>query len=165
MDDARDQVDGWLRDLGGDGEAALRLDDDGLCALSFGDNIAIAVEVPEGGEVVSIYAVLGPVPDDPETALDLLFGALESNLFQAATGGGALALEPENGLIVLCYLEEIARADADRLADLVAHCHETAVELRGALFPPETENGEQDEIQDGVPDALARPRNQTIIRG
>ncbi|MCP5074581.1 MAG: type III secretion system chaperone [Rhodobacteraceae bacterium] len=154
-EEARELVDGWLADLPSRGEERFKLNEDGICSFDFGENRVVALEVPEGTPVVLVYGVVGDLPDDEMTRLRLYEQAMIRNTFQIATGGGALSALPEQGLLALCYLEPVERADAQHLADMLDLCQHYLGELRRDLLPTD---------QDGADDMPAMDRS-AIIQG
>ncbi|WP_299397068.1 type III secretion system chaperone [Pelagibius sp.] len=98
------------------------------------DRIGVEVEAPHGAGIFVVYARVGPLPENPAAAADLLVKAMASNLCLAATGGGSLGLDARSGMLVLSYIEESRETDRERLAEVVALCRRKTAELRGRLL-------------------------------
>lgn len=98
------------------------------------DRIGVEVDVPHGAGIFVVYAPVGPLPENPTAAADLLVKAMASNLCQTATGGGSLGFDAQSGMLVLSYIEESGETDRERLAEVVALCRRKTAELRGSLM-------------------------------
>ena len=75
-------------------------DTDEMSACAVNDRISVEVEVPHGAGIFVVYAPVGPLPENPAAAADLLVRAMASNLCLAATGGGSLGLDARSGMLV-----------------------------------------------------------------
>ena len=134
MDETRRIEDAVLRGHPAAHEAGCGLDAKGGGTPSVEDRSGVVVESPEGAGIIVVSAPLGPLPENPVAAADLLVKAMASNLCLAATGGGSLGLDARSGLLVLSYIEESGGTDQARLAEVVALCRRKTAELRGSLM-------------------------------
>ena len=139
MDEKRRRGDAGLRDLRA-AEKVMPAFDRPAFHISEGavsdvaDRIGVEVDAPHGAGIFVVYAPVGPLPENPTAAADLLVKAMASNLCQSATGGGSLGFDAQSGMLVLSYIEESAETDRDRLAEVVALCRRKTAELRGSLM-------------------------------
>ncbi|HIC81887.1 MAG TPA: hypothetical protein EYP07_13160, partial [Kiloniellaceae bacterium] len=72
------------------------LESNAVSASDFNDRIGVVVEAPHGAGIFVVYAPVGPLPENPTAAADLLIRAMASNLCLAATGGGSLGLDAQS---------------------------------------------------------------------
>lgn len=144
MDEKRRRGDAGLRDLHAAEKVMPAFDKPAFDTPTFGsyegpvsditDRIGVEVEAPHGAGILVIYARVGPLPENPAAAADLLVKAMASNLCLAATGGGSLGFDAQSGMLVLSYIEESRETDRERLAEVVALCRRKTAELRGRLL-------------------------------
>jgi len=95
-EDARRVVNGWLSELG-----ALSLDEDGSCIVEQEDHkLLIGLQLAPTSPTLLFQAQLLPVS---ESETGLLVAALEANLYQVKTGGGAIALDTVSSDLIFCH--------------------------------------------------------------
>ena len=132
----RDIVNSWLRELEPAG-APLTLDEEGLCPLSYGDDLECLLEVPEHRAWFNLYTPLVPVPaEDPGL---LLYQALSLKLFQLGTRGAVIAVDHRSDEIVLCHGQAIEHTDSVTFRNILVNFCETAAKLRRELAGPPVE--------------------------
>ncbi|WP_420345265.1 type III secretion system chaperone [Pelagibius sp.] len=134
MDETRRIEDAVLRGRPAAPKAERGLDAEEGGAPSVGERSGVVVESAEGAGIFVVSAPLGPLPENPAAAAELLVKAMASNLCLAATGGGSLGLDARSGMLVLSYIEESGGNDRARLAEVVALCRRKTAELRGSLM-------------------------------
>jgi len=135
MATAKSTVNAWLASMAGADEDVAALDDDGVCSLVHDDaqvgGIGIIVEAAE--EEATVYALLGALPEDEPEANRVLAAAMSANMSGPKLVGGALALEPERGLLVLRCSVPIEGSDPDAFRLTLAAAGRAAAELRAAF--------------------------------
>ena len=60
----------------------------------------VGLDLPQDSTTLLLQALLLPVE---ESQTGLLVSALEANLFQTKTGGGAIALDTSTGHLIFCH--------------------------------------------------------------
>ena len=91
------------------GVSGLRLDDSGLCGLSYSDDLEVVLECPEGSPVLYLYAPLVSLPD--RDAEELFRKILKANFLGLETGGASFAIHDRYNSIMLCHREVIDRME------------------------------------------------------
>lgn len=76
----------------------LELGREGICSVVVGDRIEISFEGAPASESLTMTGHLGPLPSDRS---DFLLSLLRANHNGDATDGGAIALDPRSGELVL----------------------------------------------------------------
>lgn len=76
----------------------LELGREGICSVVVGDRIEISFEAPPASESLVMTGHLGPLPTDRS---DFLLALLRANYNGDATDGGAIAIDPRSGEVVL----------------------------------------------------------------
>ena len=108
--------------------------DDGIVTLVLGNDLVVAIELPEEGSYFTLYSPLGELPKgDVEQALLFCQKALELNAFQGQTRGGSLGLIPGQPVVVYSLVRGIEGCDAQIFAETLALFYEAALELRTLL--------------------------------
>lgn len=104
-----------LREFGAAlGQPGLAPDEDGLCALSVDDGeVTLFIQLRDE-DTVLVFAEVGLLPND-RAARTLL----AANLFGRDTGGGALGLAEETGLVVYSRAEPLRGLDYAHFAATV----------------------------------------------
>src|SRR6187431_1204404 len=98
--ETRKLVGGWVQSLGEMVKTPLKLQDDGVCAIAYGDGRVCAIEVPEDDGPIVVHA---PVVAMSGSAREAIYAkALALNLYGAGTGGLTLALDEVSDKLVLC---------------------------------------------------------------
>lgn len=150
QDPPRSVVNEMLSQFASD-QAPLALDPNGICALTAtmesGEEVLVAIEVPEHDPVVLIYSIVGEVPDDAEGWAAVASLAMEKNLYQTATQGGALAILAEMRLLLLCYMRPLEGMQAAELARIYDTCVSLTPVLRQDVLgdlPPEERSPDGD---------------------
>lgn len=154
---ARDLVANVLAGMGAAFGTPLALDDDGLLTMTFADDIACTVEVPEDADFAYLHAPVARVP--PAGREETLAAALARNLFTLGVPGAALALDRESDELVLCCTLPVEGLAPDGLGDVVLAMVEEVRELRAVLAGPGGDIAPADEAE------TARPAEDVIIRG
>lgn len=88
----------------------LELGRDGICSVVVGDRIEISFEAPPASESLIMTGHLGPLPSDRS---EFLLSLLRANHNGDATDGGAIALDPRSGELVLTKRIELATVQID----------------------------------------------------
>ena len=146
----REIINQWLEALNQETEQDFQLDDDGVCVIQYGTDLACVLEVPELFEdAFFLHAALRELP--PENAEQVLYQAMTLNLFQSETRGGTLGLDAENGLIILGLAQPFQHTDESGFLGILWSFLETADNLRDQLNTSDHEMG--DESQTGVAEA------------
>src|SRR5262249_33730853 len=90
----------------------LAPDDEGFCAMQFGDRIVVNLQYEAEREDLALFARLGDVePDLREAAYEML---LAGNLFWKETAGATLSVEPTAGTVYLAAKQAIQSLDQPR---------------------------------------------------
>lgn len=158
MSPTRDLVADALAGMGAVFGTQLSLGDDGLLTMTFADDIACTVEVPEDADFAYLHAPVARVP--PAAREETLAGALARNLFTLGVPGGALALDRESDELVLCCTLPAEGLTPDSLGDVVLAMVEEVRELRVALADAPTAAATAD-----ADEAAYYPMRDMIIRG
>lgn len=112
----------------------LGLDDDGVCALAFGEGdeqMQVNVEVlPEENRAL-FHARVGDLGRDPSTGA--LMSLLDLNLYSIGTNGGALGVDPETGEAILTFAWYFDDLDYSRFEKLLETTYAAATYVRSAL--------------------------------
>lgn len=87
------------------GVSGLRLNDAGLCGLSYIDDLELVLECPENSPLLYLYAPLAPLPDQ---GAEVLFRQiLKANFLGLETGGASFAIHERYNSVMLCHREAI----------------------------------------------------------
>ncbi|MBW2067592.1 MAG: type III secretion system chaperone [Deltaproteobacteria bacterium] len=90
-----------LQELGSQiGIPDLSFDENGYCCLLF-DDIVVNVEADSDSEILFLYSNVGELP--PEANAELYEMLLEENFLFRGTGGGALGIDKDTGIIAYAY--------------------------------------------------------------
>lgn len=135
----REAVDFVLSEYGQRYGQNFRLDDKGNCALQFGMNVAVGVEVPEESDLALVYAPIAPLPFGFEARDDVFQAVLSRNLGQQMLDGGAIALDPDGGLLVYAISQKVDELTPGSLDAMFEAAITTVIEVRDEIgFDPET---------------------------
>jgi len=127
-------VTAWLKDLSLALKTELSLDAEGCCTLQIDEEMVVTIEVSKDFPLVNIYSALITLPvDNIEEAFPLMAKALELNLFQSLTRGGAIAALPGEGLLIFCFSMPIEGANSEQFSQILGSFIETTVDLRRML--------------------------------
>ena len=126
----RDIVNGWLAGIGQHLGTELGLNEDGLCALQYKEDLVCIVEVTETNEFVHFFVPLVQVTGDDYTDFGLYAKALDLNLYQLKTEGGSIALTPDQNHLALCYRHLVDGCDQTAFANILDNIIGTAEGLR-----------------------------------
>lgn len=121
----------WMKDVSQSLGTELKLDDQGLCAFQVGDDTVIVIEVHE--DMIHLYSPLMEFPEDATEATTLMIRALELNAFQSLTRGGAIAVPPGGGPLILCFSSPIEGMDSAIFSTILGGFFETISEVRDLL--------------------------------
>lgn len=116
------------------GVSGLRLNDAGLCGLSYVDDLELVLECPENSPMLYLYAPLAPLPDQ---GTDPLFRQiLTANFLGLETGGASFAIHDRYNSVMLCHREAIDRLDGSHgLEKLLSNFISMASHWKKALQP------------------------------
>lgn len=129
--DTRELVGAWVRSFGDAIKTPLRLQENGICAIDFGNGRVCSIEVPEDDGPIVVHA---PLLSLAGSARETVFArALALNLFGSGTGGCTIALDEKSDRLVLCVSRGAGALDATSFAALVGTVIATAVRLAAEL--------------------------------
>ena len=110
MSQQTDTVNIWLKELASLAAIDdLSLNNQGVCALRFGDRVEIVFEIPEQSEVLHLYCPVCEVPTEEQASF--FQRLLEWNMFGLETRGASFAIDRESNRVMLCYSIPIAGTD------------------------------------------------------
>lgn len=134
MAEERKVVASFLREIGHRIGASLSLDDDGNCALLYGDDQEITVVVPDGSASVILIA---PVATCPSSSRQAFYErVLKLNLLGIENGGCLLGLDGDNDRIVLALCQPVGTLDGRGFENLLANFIDVAQQTRASLAEP-----------------------------
>lgn len=113
---ARDQVNGWLRELARSAPP-IALDESGRCFMLADDQLGLALFVPDSGHSLYLYSDLAPVP--PLMNPDFYENTLALNAATDISGGLAIAFEPRSRRLMAMLQHDTAALDALGLSNLL----------------------------------------------
>ncbi|MFY4257982.1 type III secretion system chaperone [Achromobacter xylosoxidans] len=122
----------------------LVLDEDGTLTLTFENDVEVTMEYDAELNVLQLYAVIGEDPLDDDIRLTLYGTLLEANMVAGGISGGTLALDDENGELLLTREIDLGVADLDHLANATEAMAETAAQWRDILDTPLQDEGEDE---------------------
>ena len=100
------------------------LDENGVCAFTYGEVLEVVFELPETSSTLQIYSPILRIAKNESAAL--FKRLLRLNLFGVETRGATFALEDKNNFIILCYGVPVEDLDATGFLNLVSGFIETA---------------------------------------
>lgn len=127
----RETTDRWLRELGEFIKTPLGLQDDGVCAIGYGEGRVCAIEVPDDDGPIVVHAPLLSLAGLPREAI--LARALALNLYGTGTAGCTIALDETRDSLVLCVSRGVSSLDAISFSSLVGTVITTAIRLAAEL--------------------------------
>ena len=130
----REQIDGYLREIGSRLGVSLSLDVNDTCSLLCADDLQVNVSSPSESDQVILHAPLMPV--DPQQRSELFQRALTMNLYGGETEGCWLAFDPSLNAIVLCYVHAAASLDAGGFGNLLGNFIASAQRVLASLESP-----------------------------
>ena len=95
------------------GLGSLKLDENNVCRLRFGDDLVVDIEHVPARARFYLHGVVGVAPDDGSS---LLAEMLAANLFGQGTGDATLAVDPALGDVLLLRGFDEAGSDARSVA-------------------------------------------------
>lgn len=102
--------------------------------MLIGNDLIVAIEVPEEGDWFYLYTPLGELPKTSvEEAFLVCQKALELNAFQEASRGGAIGLVTGQTLFIYTLMRGTEGCDEQIFAETIALFYEAALDLRGNL--------------------------------
>jgi hypothetical protein len=113
--------------------AELKLDNEGICAITDNESLVVIIEMPNEGPLVHIYTPLCPMLDGIEPNYALLERAMELNLLGLRTRGGTLGLDVERKEIFFSFVIEIETCEAMKFSNILQNFMETAKALKTEL--------------------------------
>jgi hypothetical protein len=124
-------LEGWVEAINAALGTSFAPEEPGRLFLEFGGDLRVGVDFPEGAASYDIYAPIGTL--DGAAALPRLLAALELNLYQRGTAGGAIGLDMRNGVFVYSFTFPVERASPEILARQIDRFVGHARRLREAL--------------------------------
>lgn len=128
---ARDQIAGYLRDIGERLGMTLTLDANDTCSLTCEDDLQCNVTVPDSSELLVLHCPL--LPATGQNRAELFERALAMNLYGGETEGCALAYDAAINGLVLCLVQPAAGLDAGGFGNLLGNFIQTAGRVAAAL--------------------------------
>lgn len=113
----RDVAASWLNQLNSD----LLLDDNGICYLRYESARVLKFSVPKRGNFFHFSSVLATAP----LSVRHLLKALQLNIHQEKTNGGALAIDPLSEDLVFGYRHRFVDCDFVAFRNILANFAET----------------------------------------
>jgi len=112
----------------------LSLNPTGVCAFGYGDEISIAIEVPEQSpQLYLIGTVCSRPPERGTQLLELYERLLKLNLFSGELRGANVAIDPNTEDILLCYQHPVTAIDETAFYNLLTQFTQTVEALRAKL--------------------------------
>ena len=133
MDTNQTTVNSWLAHMGGLMNAELKLDSEGICAITDKASLVVVIEIPQGSSLVHIYSPICPMLDGLEPNYTLLKRAMELNILGLRTRGGALGLNAERNEIFFSFTLEVDGCEAMKFSNIIQNFMETAKTLKTDL--------------------------------
>lgn len=127
---ARDQVNGWLRELARNAPP-MALDASGRCFMLADEELGLALFVPASGRYLYLYSDLMPAPTrmDP----DFYESALALNAATDISGGLAIAFEPRSRHLMAMLQRDTSALDARGFSNLLQNMKDRVQLLREKL--------------------------------
>lgn len=140
----RDLVGGWLQSFSKDmGISQLAFDNNGVCAIRYGDDVECVLECPTEAEIVYFYSPMGEVEAFGDGVLREL---LKANLFCLETHGATFALDTNGSKIVLCYPQPTPLLDETAFRNILVNFLEISAIWYERLHKPEAFNPSSIEV-------------------
>lgn len=133
MDTNQTTVNSWLAHMGGLMGAELKLDDEGVCAITDKESLVVIIEAPKDSALVHIYTPMCPMLDGIEPNYALLERAMELNILGLRTRGGTLGLNTERNELFFSFVVEIDTCEALKFSNIIQNFMETAKILKEDL--------------------------------
>jgi len=130
-------VNAWLKELASAAEIdSLELNEQGVCAVRFGDRAEIVFEVPDPAASLHLYCPVCEIPSDSAAETALYRRVLEWNMLGLETRGAAFAVDRESNRILLCYSMPLEGAEVttfqNTLGNFAEVCERFCDELNDA---------------------------------
>lgn len=130
---AYEQVQTWLMDLSPSNANRLSLDDEGYCFLNDAEKgVTVLVSALKNADHFVLAVDLFPIHEGNRA--DIFEKALTLNLYQGATGGGALAFDKAGNMLVFNYLRKVNDTDSGDFRNMIANIIDRGIELRKELI-------------------------------
>ena len=123
-------VNHWLEYLGRQTRLALRLDDEGVCAIGHQSGLDCVVEAPGNG---SVYLRVGILPWEPEAHPGRAERCLIAQFMGRETHGASFGVDPVDGQLVLWQERPLSCLDEKSFSHLIVQILECAVHWRSAI--------------------------------
>jgi len=113
--------------------AELKLDSEGICAITDKESLVVIIEAPKDSALVHIYSPICPMLDGIEPNYALLARAMELNILGLRTRGGTLGLNTERNEIFFSFTLEVEDCEAMKFSNIIQNFMETAKTLKTDL--------------------------------
>ena len=110
---------------------ALTLDETGICAFHYKDEMLVALEMPDDSALAFVYSGVMEVPAMDKQAF--YEAALALNSYGIATKGATLALDKQKGLLFLYQTLRVESLDDTAFGNVMANFLESVGEVREEL--------------------------------
>jgi hypothetical protein len=87
------------------GLGELSFNEEGSCLFVLDENKLFIIDLDESTRTLIISVALGMLPE--ENREEVLYDLLTANYYWMRTGGGTLGVDPENNVVLLCYLMQL----------------------------------------------------------
>jgi hypothetical protein len=148
-------VNHWLEHLGRETRLALRLDDEGVCAIGHESGLDCVVEAPGNG---SVYLRVGILQWEPEAHPGRAERCMIAQFMGRDTHGASFGVDPVDGQLVLWQERPLISLDEVSFCRLVVHILQNAVHWRSAI-PAADEHAEHVASVDAE-----RPNDFSLLR-
>lgn len=143
-------LESWVDAINTELGTSFELEEPGKLFLEFEGGMRVGVDLPEGADSYDIYAPIGLLNEAAE--LPRLMAALELNLYQRATAGGAIGLDMMSGTFVYSFSCPVAHSSPEILAQQLDRFVEHAQRLRDQLaqVAGDPDNADLDEMAENL---------------
>lgn len=131
---ARDEVNGWLRDLSSRNRS-MRLDETGRCFLLTDNQMGIGLFVPDAGNHLYLYCDLMAAPT--KMTADFYEYAMTFNTATDISGGLSIGFEPQSRQLMAILARDTNSMDALAFHNVLLNMENRAALLRDRLAAPE----------------------------
>src|SRR5690349_6565149 len=122
MTPQEETVNAWLKELAAAAEIdSLELNEQGVCAVRFGDRAEIVFELPVPAAALHLYCPVCDVSEDPVAETALYRRVLEWNMLGLETRGASFAVDRDSNRVLLCYSMPLEGADVTTFQNTVGN--------------------------------------------